>query len=189
MSDVLSFLARRRSIPARRLVAPAPDSGQIRTLIEVASRVPDHGKLAPWRFIVVAGAARQQLGERLWALRAPDFAEADEATRTEQRQRLFDAPLLIAVVSRAAEHPKIPVWEQQLSAGAVCLNLVTAAHAMGFAANWLTGWTATDPRALDVLGVSEDEQVAGIIHIGTPDMDPVERPRPDLADIMTEWQG
>ncbi len=188
-SDAIDLLNRRRSVPARFLVAPGPTREEAERLLTLAARVPDHGKLAPWRFIVAMGAERQVLGDRLWALRRSGTADLPADRVEEEQKRLHDAPLLVVVVSRAAPHPKIPEWEQVLSAGAVCMNLVVAAHAMGFAANWLTGWAATDRAALDALGVGADEQVAGLVHIGTPDLAPSDRPRPALDDVVTWWKG
>ncbi|GGE47773.1 nitroreductase [Agaricicola taiwanensis] len=169
--------------------APGPDQTQLETLLTIASRVPDHGKLAPWRFIVASGEARKKLADALWEARKADFDPDDVARLTEERTKLSDAPTLVVVVSQAAPHEKIPEWEQVLSAGAVCLNLVTAALAMGYGASWLTGWSAYDERARETLGVADGEKVAGIIYIGTFDMAPTDRPRPALADIVTAWQG
>jgi nitroreductase len=169
--------------------APGPSEAELDTLLEIASRVPDHGKLAPWRFIVAAGEARRKLAEAMWAARRGDLDGADTARLEEERLRLFDAPTLVVVVSRAGPHEKIPEWEQVLSAGAVCMNLVTASLAMGYGASWLTGWSAYDDKARTVLGIKDGEKVAGVIHIGTSDVAPTDRPRPELTDIVTRWGG
>jgi nitroreductase len=181
-----SYLETRRSVPANTLGEPGPDKKTVRAILSIASRVPDHGKLAPWRFIVITGQARFRLSERLGeiALRNdPDLP----AERLEQDQmRLSRAPVVIAVVSKASSHPKIPEWEQILSAGAVCTCLYMAANAYGFSANWLTEWMSYDREALDLLGVGEAERVAGFVHLGTSTMIPADRPRPELDEI-THW--
>jgi nitroreductase len=149
--------------------------------------VPDHGKLAPWRFILFRGEARLEASRRLAALLKHRDPNVSQARLDEEAKRLARAPLVIGVVSRAAEHVKIPVWEQQLSAGASLMNLVTAAHAMGYGATWLTEWVTYDDEASRILGVQPGERIAGLVHIGTPTAPPQERPRPALADIVTDW--
>jgi nitroreductase len=180
-----SYLETRRSIPAFQMSEPGPSRGEIEEMLTLASRVPDHGKLAPWRFIVYAGDVRERMSLELAGIamaRKPDMADDMIAV---EKNRLTRAPVVIAVVSRAAPHVKIPEWEQVMSAGAVCLNLVMAANALGYASNWLTEWFAFDEDAYGVLGIADGEKVAGFIHIGTPKMHPGERPRPALADIVT----
>lgn len=184
MSDTLDLLARRRSVPPKFMTTPAPSRAEIEQLLTLAARVPDHGKLTPWRFIVIGPKAQARFGEALAALTQQDRPDADADMLTKERER-FQSPLVIAVISRAGDHPKIPEWEQILSAGASCMNLVTAATAMGYGASWLTGWQSYDPRFLKLLGVQEGERVAGLIHIGTPKETPSDRPRPVLADITT----
>jgi nitroreductase len=187
MPDALDLLKTRRSIPAQFLAEPGPTGAEIETLLTIASRVPDHGKLAPWRFILFRGDARAEAGRRLAdLLKARDPAVSDTRLE-EERARLARAPLVIGVVSRAAEHVKIPIWEQQLSAGAALMNLVTAAHAMGYAAVWLTEWMSYDEEASRILGARPGERFAGIVHIGTPTIPAQDRPRPALSDIVTEW--
>jgi nitroreductase len=180
-----SYLETRRSIPAFQMSEPGPSRDEIEEMLKLASRVPDHGKLAPWRFIVYSGEVRERMSLELANIamaRKPDMADDMIAV---EKSRLTRAPVVIAVVSRAAPHVKIPEWEQVMSAGAVCLNLVMAANALGYASNWLTEWFAFDQDAYDVLGVGDGEKVAGFIHIGTPKMHPGERPRPELSDIVT----
>lgn len=187
MTDTLSLLKQRRSVPPQFLAAPGPDAAQIQDLLTVASRVPDHGKLAPWRFILFSGAGK----EKAAGIVAQGFKarnpEADEAKIEFERKRLLHAPLVIAVISTAAPHPKIPEWEQELSAGAVCMNLVIAAQAMGFGASWLTNWFAFDRAVLTAFGVGETERVAGFVHIGTPSSVPADRERPDISAITTSF--
>jgi nitroreductase len=187
MPDALELLKSRRSVKPVELSAPAPSPAEIDTILSIASRVPDHGKLAPWRFILFEGEARKRAGEAI----AKVFREANPQATDDQvafeRNRLALAPLVIAVVSRAAPHVKIPEWEQVLSAGAATMNLVSAAHALGYAANWLTQWYAYDRKALDALGVKPDEKIAGFVHIGTAAKPPEDRPRPALSDIVTRY--
>ena len=187
MPDALSLLTSRRTIPAIALGVPGPDAGQLDTLLSIAVRVPDHGKLKPWRFIVFEGAAREAAGEKLLALKLAEDPGLDDARKEQERTRLSRAPLVIAVVSTAAPHFKIPEWEQQMSAAAACMNLVLGAHAMGFAAQWLTEWYAYDEKAKALFGIEEGERVVGFVHIGTPQEEPVDRPRPDVETVMTRW--
>lgn len=186
-ADALDLLATRRSVPPVLLREPGPDPAQLQRLLALASRVPDHGMLSPWRFIVIEGEARARASavvESVFVARNPD---ADEKVRRKEATRLSMAPTIVAVLSTAAEHVKIPVWEQALTAGAVCENLVVAASAMGFGASWLTGWLAYDAEVLEGLGVRPGERVAGFIHIGTPAEAIAERPRPDVAALTTHF--
>ncbi|MCW6512469.1 nitroreductase family protein [Lichenifustis flavocetrariae] len=185
--DTLDLQTRRRSVPPPALTGPGPDPVQLQTLLTIAARVPDHGKLAPWRFIVFEGEGRLRAGEALAALYAADHPEADAKRLDLERRRLAQAPLVIGVVSRAAPHVKIPEWEQLLSAGAVAMNLILAANAMGFATSWLTEWYAYDRRALTALGLDETEKMAGFIHIGRPTAVIEDRVRPNLADLITRF--
>jgi nitroreductase len=179
-----AYLKTRRSIPAFQMTEPGPDRETVESMIRMASRVPDHGKLTPWRFIAYTGDARVRLGEGLAAIARTRRADLSDKDIEIELTRFLRAPVVIGVISKAALHPKIPEWEQILSAGAVCLNLFMAANAHGFAANWLTEWYAYDREALPLLGVVEDERVAGFLHIGTPQMPPTDRPRPDVADTL-----
>ncbi|KQU27926.1 NAD(P)H nitroreductase [Methylobacterium sp. Leaf94] len=185
MNATLDLLRTRRSVPPLRLAGPGPDAAELDALLTIASRVPDHGKLAPWRFLVIAGEARTRIGDAIAAAYAADHPEADAARLDLERHRLALAPLVVAVVSRAGPHIKIPEWEQVLSAGAVAMNLVVAANAAGYATAWLTEWFAYDSRILDVLGLVPGERLAGFIHIGHAQEVPPDRPRPALADIVT----
>lgn len=181
------YLASRRSVPAAQLVAPAPPAGELEAMLSIAARVPDHGKLAPWRFIIIGDENRAAFVDRLmeiWQRANPDASE--EALAVERGKRT-GAPLLVVVVSCAAPHPKIPEWEQELSAGAVCMNLIHAAHGHGYGAQWLTGWPAYDKTVGELLGLQTGERIAGFIHIGTPAEAPTERARPDLAAITTRF--
>ena len=168
------------------LSEPGPDSAQIEQLLGIAARVPDHGKLAPWRFIVFQDEARESFGRilgKLWAARTPD-ATAEQIAF--EANRFTRAPLVIAVISKVTEKHAIPLWEQELSAGAVCQNLLIAASAMGFGAQWLTEWYAFDSHAKDALGLRSGERVAGFIYIGSAENEVVERKRP--AAQISHWK-
>jgi nitroreductase len=185
MNESLELLRTRRSVAPHLLGEPGPTAEQLDLLLTIAARVPDHGRLTPWRFIVLEGEARHRIGEVIAAAYRADEPAADGARVAAERERLARAPLVVAVVSRARPHVKIPEWEQTLSAGAVCMNLVIAANAMGFGTSWLTEWYGFDRRVLDALGLDPDENLAGFVHIGRPTAPPVERPRPVLAEIVT----
>jgi nitroreductase len=187
MPDAIELLKTRRSIKPSQLEGPPPTAQEIEMLLTVASRVPDHGKLVPWRFIIFEGEARLAAGEAIInAFRAKYPDATTEQVAIEQR-RLARAPLVIAVVSRAAPHVKIPEWEQVLSAGAAAMSLVLAAHALGYAAYWMTEWYAYDQGVLDALGLKPNERIAGFIHIGRSNGPPQDRPRPQLAEIATRF--
>ena len=170
-------LAMRRSAPAQALTGPGPSGAEIERILTLGARSPDHGKLFPWRFVVMGPESRAALAEALTphAERQPEPGKARKVLG-----KLTAAPVTILVVSTPVEGAK-PVWEQQLSAGAVCMNLEHAANAFGYSASWITDWYSYDPQALELLGVTVGEQVAGFIHIGTLAEPPLERPRPDLA--------
>ena len=189
MPDALKLLATRRSFKPVELSAPGPSPAELETLLTIASRVPDHGKLAPWRFIVFEGEARRTAGEAIAAAFRAKYPNATAEQADAERTRLMRAPLVIAVVSRAAPHAKIPEWEQVLSAGAAAMNLVLAAHALGYGASWITEWYAYDRGALDALGLQPHERIAGFVHIGRPPGVPEDRPRPPLAEIVTRFAG
>jgi nitroreductase len=151
--------------------------------------VPDHGKLTPWRFIVFEGDARNLIGHAIAGAFKSDRPDATPDQIEFEQNRLARAPLVIAVVSRAAPHARIPEWEQVLSAGAATMNLVTAAHALGYAASWITEWYAYDPRIRSALGLADHERIAGFVHIGRAARPPEDRPRPALTDIVTRYRG
>jgi nitroreductase len=184
---LIEYLKTRRSMPAFQMKEPGPSKEEIEEILTLATRVPDHGKLAPWRFIVMTGDARKRITGELATIAKGDKPDLSEEMIQVEETRFLRAPVVIAVVSRAGPHMKIPEWEQIMSAGAVCLNTVMAANALGYVSNWLTEWMAFDERAHRVLGVERGEKVAGFIHIGSTDFPVVERPRPVLADIVT-WQ-
>ena len=185
--ETLEFLRKRRSHPSVTMSGPGPDENQIEDILTIAVRVPDHGKLAPWRFILYRERQGRKIGETLASLYEDRNGPLDEEQRHKELTRFTRSPLVVGVVSTAATHPKIPVWEQQLSAGAVCMNLVTAAAASGFVSQWLTEWYTFDEEASRFLGAKDGEQFAGFVHIGTPSQPPVERPRPNLPDLISNW--
>jgi nitroreductase len=187
-TPLFQYLSTRRSIPALQMTEPGPGRDEIESMLTLASRVPDHGKLAPWRFIVIRGNQRAEIGDRLAAIALARNPELSPEMQEIERNRLTRAPVVIAVVSRAAPHVKIPVWEQEMSAGAVCLNLFMAANAHGYAANWLSEWITYDEQAKAVLGVPPGEKLAGFLYIGSSDFPQTDRPRPALNDIVT-WVG
>lgn len=189
MPDALALLETRRTIAAATLAEPGPAVEEIRTLIRIASRVPDHGKLTPWRFVIYRGAGRAQLDARLAPIYDAKFPDAPEAKRTDEHQRFQRVPLTISVIAHTQQHPKIPEWEQILSVGASAMNLVLAAHALGFAAQWLTGWCCYDAEAATILGAKEGERFAGLVAIGTPTTGPVDRPRPDFEAVASDWEA
>jgi nitroreductase len=187
MPDALELLKTRRSVKPIELAGPGPTESEIETLLRIASRVPDHGKLAPWRFILFEGNARSVAGDAIASAFLADHPNAPPDKIEFERKRLARAPLVIAVVSRAGPHVKIPEWEQQLSAGASAMSLVFAAHAIGYAASWITEWYAYDRRVLDALGLAANERIAGFVHIGRPGKAPEDRERPKLDTIVTRF--
>ena len=187
MKDSVSNLLRRRSVAARWLGEPGPTTDEIDTLLTIAARVPDHGRLTPWRFILIRGEGRHRLGDIQAAAFKDDNPDAAPDKIETERSRFAHAPLVVAVVSSVKPSPKIPKSEQVLSAGAVCMNLLHAAKALGYGAVWLSGWSSFDRRVLDALGLAPHERIAGYIHIGTSTELPTERPRPVLAEIVSEF--
>jgi nitroreductase len=182
------FLVARRSTPARQLGEPGPDATQLQRLLAAAIRVPDHGKLAPWRLLLIRGEARRQLGAALAELHRRKDPAVAAAQLDKDRERFAFAPLAIAVIARLApDHPKIPLQEQLLSAGCVAYNLLLGAQALGFGAQWLTGWAAYDGDAARLFGLAEHERIVGFVHVGTPRETAPERPRPPLEGIVRDW--
>lgn len=184
-AELQARLATRRSAPAQALAEPGPSRAEIERILELGARTPDHGKLFPWRFVVLGRATRAQLARALEPLAA---RQADPGKARAVLGKLTAAPVTLLVVSRPRPSPKVPEWEQRLSAGAVCMNLEHAANALGYAASWITDWYSYDPQAIELLGLSGDEQVAGFIHLGSLAEPPLERPRPDLA-ALTTWRA
>lgn len=187
--DVIEFMRNRRSVPAKFMGGPGPDETQLAVILEIASRVPDHGKLAPWRFIRYSADKCKELGEQVLK-RAIERSAArgkilsDDFVEIE-RNRFLRAPVVVAVVSCAETHPKIPEWEQIMSSGAVAMNMLIAANAFGYDAQWLTEWLAFDDELRDDLGLRDGEKISGFIHMGTRKNPKSERDRPKLDEIYT----
>jgi nitroreductase len=194
VTDVLVIsidsLNQRRSVPSRQLGEPGPDALQLDVLLKAAIRVPDHGKLVPWRLLLIRGEARRRLGAALAAIHARKDPDAPPALLDKDRERFNFAPLIVAVVARLEpDHPKVPEQEQILSAGCVAYNLLLGAQALGFGAQWLTGWAAYDRDAAGLLGLAANERVVGFVHVGTPREAVPERNRPALEDVCSEWNA
>ena len=187
--DALELLKTRRSVPSKFLGEPGPSEDELNELLTIAARVPDHGKLVPWRFVVYRGGARSEAGSALLSLLTERGTDLDQARMEEEQNRFSQAPVVVGVVSRAAPHVKIPEFEQLMSAAAATENLVIGAHALGYASQWLSGWFMFDDEAARILGARDGERFVGFVHIGTPEAHPGERPRPDLSDIVEYWKG
>ena len=182
--EVLEFLARRRSTSAVTLAEPAPGADQLADLLRLATRAPDHGKLSPWRFVVLEGDGKAAFAARLEGL----AAERDDPQLAAKLAKLKIPPLAVVVISSPKPGAAIPAWEQELSAGVVCTNLLYATLAMGFGANWITDWYSYDAEAGAILGLTEGERVAGFVLMGTPREAPLERERPALDPLVTRWK-
>ncbi len=188
-SPVIDFLLTRNSAPIAELKTPAPDDSEIRTILTAASRVPDHGRLAPWRFILYRGEARVQVGEKLRDLAERREGPLAEGRRSQELARFSRAPLVIGVISSPKDNMKIPQWEMFLSGGAAAMNLVLAANALGYATNWITNWYSDIEEGRAILGLAPHERVVGFIHIGSHEGAVPERPRPDVATLYAEYSG
>ena len=183
------YLLSRRSVGMAFLRDPGPDAAELETLLTIATRVPDHGKLAPWRLVLFSGEARAEAGNRLAAIVKARNPAIDEAALDIERRQFLPAPLTVGVIFSPRPVPKVPEFEQLLSAGNVCFNLEHAANALGFAASWVTRWFAFDTEAQAMLGASAGERFVGFVHIGTPSIKPDERDRPALEAVVSHWQG
>ena len=187
---LLTFLAERRSVKPDKLLGPGPNQAELNRILTVGTRVPDHKKLAPWRFIVFEGAARAKIGEVF-----ADACQREEATppshirRETERRRFQRAPLVVGVVSSLKPNPGAPEWEQVLSAGALCFNICVAANAMGFATSWITEWVAYSPTVRAALQLGEGERIAGFIYMGRASEKPEERERPVVASLISHYPG
>ncbi|WP_183956508.1 nitroreductase family protein [Sphingobium fontiphilum] len=185
-SSPLALLRSRRSGKPRDLAAPGPDDAQLRAMLEIATRTPDHGKLAPWRFVIVGADQRDALAELLERAYRAEKPDAGRLEIEAMHQFAHQAPSLVVALSAPVEPSKIPLWEQQLSAGAAVMNLLHAAHAMGFAGGWLTGWPSFSDMVRDAFG-KPSERIAGFVFIGTPSRPLEERPRPEYDDVVSNW--
>ncbi len=188
-SSALSLLRTRRSGKPRDMVGPGPDPDQLREMLAIAARTPDHGKLAPWRFVIVGADQRAAFAAVLReALRIERPGASDRDVDAVVNDFAWQAPALVVVLSTPVAEAKIPLWEQELSAGAACMNLLHAVHAMGFVGGWLTGWAAYSNKVRDRFGAAS-ERVAGFVFIGSPSRELEERPRPELSDVVRRWNG
>ncbi|MET0717742.1 MAG: nitroreductase [Pseudoxanthomonas sp.] len=188
-SLLLEALNSRRSVPSKQLGEPGPDPATLMRMLQAAVRVPDHGKLVPFRFLKIEGPARHALGEALAARTLQRDPGAAQAAVDKDRARFSHAPLIVTVIARLTPDHKVPEQEQLLSAGSVCFALLQAAQALGFGAQWLTGWAAYDEEIGRTLGLQAQETIAGFIHIGTPRLDVPERERPDAAALLSDWHA
>lgn len=185
--ETIDLLLTRRSAKALTMVEPGPDAQEVEIILRAGARVPDHGKLAPWRFVVFKGEARRDFGAVLRESFTRGQPNATDDQAEFEANRLLRAPVVVAVVSRVTPGIKIPEWEQLLSAGAVCQNMLIAAVALGYGAQWLTEWYAFDPQVGEALGLGENERVAGFLYFGSESVAKDDRPRPELSDIVSDW--
>lgn len=188
LSSVPAYLASRRSGKPRDLGAPGPDMDQLAQMVQIAARTPDHGKLAPWRFVIVPDDKRAALATLITDAYRAEKPAAGKLEIESLVQFAHQAPALVVVLSAPRTESPIPLWEQELSAGAVCMNLLHAAHALGFAGGWLTTWPAYNDTVRDAFG-GPDTRIAGFVFIGTPSRELDERPRPALEDVLSIWRG
>src|SRR3954464_4193596 len=188
-SPIIDFLLTRNSAPIPDLKEPAPSDADIATMIAAASRVPDHGRLEPWRFILYRGEARVEIGRKLAALAEQREGPLPENRRNQELARFSRAPLVIGVVSSPKDNPKIPQWEMFLSGGAAAMTLVLAANAMGYATNWITNWYSDVAEGRRILGLAPHERVVGFVHIGTFSGAVQERPRPEIDRLYADYAG
>ena len=187
LTDTLTLLHTRRSGKPRDMIAPGPDSGQLEAILKAAIRVPDHGKLAPWRFVIIGDNQRDPLATLLVTAYRAENPAAGRLELEAMEQFARQAPALVVALSKPVMNSKIPAWEQQLSVGAACMNLLTAVHASGFVGSWLTGWPTYSETVRNAFGES-DERIAGFIFIGSPGRPLDERPRPDFERVVRHWQ-
>ncbi len=186
---LLDAILSRRSVPVSLLRDPGPTEDEIRILLGAAGRVPDHGRLEPWRFVLLRGDARARCGKLVADLAERRRGPLSVDDRNKELTRFSRAPLVILVVSKPVEHPRIPQWEQFLSAGNASMNLLYCAAALGYGASWVTNWFSDDPEGRRLLGLAPDERLAGVVHIGSYEGDVPERPRPDIDRIVSEYAG
>ena len=188
LSSISRYLETRRSVRPRDLIAPGPDAAQLCNMTQTAMRTPDHGKLSPWRVVHVTPEQRDTFAERLTRAYRNEKPDAGRLEIESMQSFAHYAPQLLVVLYCPREHAKIPLWEQELSCGAFCMNLIHAVHSQGFAAGWVTGWPNYNAQIRDLFG-SAPERVAGYIFIGTPGAELEERPRPEIDNVFSTWQG
>jgi nitroreductase len=187
-NPTLAHLLSRRSVSANSLGEPGPSPAEIAQILTAAARVPDHKKLVPWRFLLFEGDARREFGQILAEVCRDEEPDPGQFRLETEANRFLRAPLVIAVIARMIENPAVPEWEQNLSAGAACQNLLIAATALGYGAQWITEWYAYSAGVRAALKLADNERVAGFVYIGMPKEKPDERERPDLAEITQAWK-
>jgi nitroreductase len=188
-NPTLDHLLSRRSVSANSLTEPGPSAAELELILTAAARVPDHKKLVPWRFVLFQGSAREFFGQVLAEVCRAEETDPGAFRLQNEAKRFLRVPLVIAVISRITDNPAAPEWEQILSAGAASQNLLVAATALGFGAQWITEWYSYSPGVRRTLGLADNERVAGFVYIGTPKEKPEDRERPRLADIVTSWRS
>lgn len=188
-SPIIDFLLNRNSAPIPELRAPAPSDAEIETMLRAATRVPDHGRLEPWRFILYRGESRVEIGQKLAELAERREGPLPEGRRNQELSRFSRAPLVVGVVSSPKDHPKIPQWEMFLSGGMAAMNLITAANALGYGTNMISNWYSDVEEGRALLGLAPHERVIGFIHIGSYEGPGQERPRPDVAKLYGDYSG
>ena len=187
--DTIDFMLTRRSTVAKMMDGPGPTDSDLRKIMETGMRVPDHGRLTPWRFIVIRGDAREKIGDVIAASYKKNNPDAIEEQIEIEQERLTRAPVIVAVLSRVHKGHKIPEWEQVLSAGAACQNMLVSAQSMGYAAQWLTEWYAYDADVKAAIGAEAGDEIAGFVYFGHPMAEGKERARPEYDNIVTEWSA
>ena len=189
VSPILDHLLTRNSAPIPELKEPAPSDQEIRTMLTAATRVPDHGRLAPWRFILYRGDVRKKIGEKLLELAEKREGPLPDNRRNQELTRFSRAPLVIGVISSPKENPKIPQWEMFLSGGMAAMNLMHAANALGYGTNMISNWYSDTEEGRALLGLAPHERMIGFVHIGTHDGPGFERPRPDVSTLYADYSG
>lgn len=187
INPAIDLLLTRRSVSANSLTDPGPSAEELELMLRAAARVPDHKKLVPWRFLLFQGEARGAFGKALAEICRAEQKEEGTFRLENEAKRFLRAPLVIAVISRVVKNPAAPDWEQILSVGAACQNLILAATALGYGANWITEWYGYSDGVRTLLRLAPNERVAGFVYVGTPKEKPAERDRPNLDDIVTTW--
>lgn len=188
MQSVIDALLSRRSVTAKDMVEPGPNAEQLDIILQAGHRVPDHGKIGPWRFIIFEGEARGKFGQKLASIYHAEITDAKQKLLDFEAERFNRAPTVVAVISAPIDHPKVPLWEQELAVGAVCMNMLHAIHAQGFVGQWLTEWYAFNKDVDKLLGLGANERVAGFMYMGSCEAAPTERVRPELSERVSYWK-
>lgn len=187
--EVLNFLKSRRSVPSKMMGGPFPNLSEIEEILKIASRVPDHGKLAPWRYVLYSDAAKGRMNAEVHARALEINPALNEELQDVEKNRFPQDQAVLGILSSPKDHPKVPVWEQELSAGASAMKFLIAANAIGYDAQWFTGWYAFDGTLTKGFDLKEGERIAGFMHIGTRTMPKSERPRPEISQIFSTLES